>query len=318
VVGNRVTEAAEARAQAGSGDLFRLRQFPETGEPGGSGGPLPEQEPAAALDHQKCFLLCDDGRRRRFHRTLLLGSPAASLAVAGDGAFGTHWLSRQADGGAEFHQSLVETAGPAPVEQPPGNLLKAAAGGGGADLAGVVGKPTQHPQDIAVDNHAGLVESDTGDRRGSIIADPGQPAEQAVVIGKRAALDDLAGRGAQVAGPGVIAQAAPGSEQFGFAGFGQRRHRGEAFQETLVVGNDHGDARLLEHDFRDPDAIGITRPAPRQRPAGALVPLPEAVANGALVARFHTDEAPGFRPAGRGRRAGPGSRPRPQLPASHG
>src|SRR5881397_3975215 len=34
--------------------------------------------------------------------------------------------------------------------------------------------------------------------------------------------------------------------------------------ETFVIGNHRRDARLLQHDFREPDAVRVSRFAPRQ------------------------------------------------------
>ena len=32
----------------------------------------------------------------------------------------------------------------------------------------------------------------------------------------------------------------------------------------MIVGQDGGDARLLQHDFRDPDAVGVAAASPRK------------------------------------------------------
>ena len=39
---------------------------------------------------------------------------------------------------------------------------------------------------------------------------------------------------------------------------------GKAVEKTIVVGNDGGDARLLQHHFGDPDAVGVAAGAPRK------------------------------------------------------
>src|SRR5690606_15950150 len=54
--------------------------------------------------------------------------------------------------------------------------------------------------------------------------------------------------------------------------------RREASHPALVVRNDGLDARLLEHDLRDPDAVGVRLAAPRQVAAAGVVEGEEAVA----------------------------------------
>src|SRR5450759_2168385 len=54
---------------------------------------------------------------------------------------------------------------------------------------------------------------------------------------------------------------------------GERGDIGEALEKTAVIRNHRGDLGLLQHDFGDPDAVGIARALPRQVVAAvALVP----------------------------------------------
>ena len=81
--------------------------------------------------------------------------------------------------------------------------------------------------------------------------------EFAVVAGR----DFLCGA-MQIARAAVIAEAGPQLQHFVLRRARERFDRGESFQEAMVVGQYRGDARLLQHDFRDPDAIGIAARAP--------------------------------------------------------
>jgi hypothetical protein len=51
----------------------------------------------------------------------------------------------------------------------------------------------------------------------------------------------------------------------------QRLHIGKALHETLVVRDDGADLRLLQHDFRNPHAIGVLVLLPRQVLAPGLI-----------------------------------------------
>src|SRR5271154_5709156 len=81
------------------------------------------------------------------------------------------------------------------------------------------------------------------------------------------------GREMQVAGPRVIAQAAPEGEHLVLARRGQRPHVGKPRDELLVIRDDGRDLSLLQHDLRQPDSIGVARALPWQ-PVAAVLVLP--------------------------------------------
>src|ERR1044071_1790707 len=74
----------------------------------------------------------------------------------------------------------------------------------------------------------------------------------------------------QVARPRVVAQAAPQREHVVEVRPGEGFHIRETREEALVVRNDRRDLGLLQHHFRQPDAIRIARPLPRQ----VMTPVP--------------------------------------------
>jgi hypothetical protein len=86
----------------------------------------------------------------------------------------------------------------------------------------------------------------------------------------------------------VVAEAAPGREHVLLGGFGERVHVGKAREEALVVGDDRGDLRLLQHDLGEPDAVGVTRALPGQAVA-AVGPLPARDAGGEGRSSGHTE-----------------------------
>ena len=68
----------------------------------------------------------------------------------------------------------------------------------------------------------------------------------------------------QIARAAVVAQAAPQRKHFVLRCRCQVANGGETREEPVVINKNRGDLRLLQHDFRQPDAIRITRVLPRQ------------------------------------------------------
>jgi hypothetical protein len=76
--------------------------------------------------------------------------------------------------------------------------------------------------------------------------------------------DDLLRCFLQIACPAVITQAGPQAQDFLLRRGSECVNVREALQKSFVVGKRGGNARLLQHDFREPDAIGIFSASPRQ------------------------------------------------------
>ncbi len=85
--------------------------------------------------------------------------------------------------------------------------------------------------------------------------------------------DDRLRRAMQQMRAPVVAQPAPLLEHALDRRGGEARHVGKRRDETLVIGNDGRDLRLLQHDLGQPDAIRIARVLPGQIVA-AGAPLP--------------------------------------------
>src|SRR5712691_6141536 len=75
----------------------------------------------------------------------------------------------------------------------------------------------------------------------------------------------------QVARPRVIAQAAPQREHVVELRPGERSHIRETREEALVIRDHRRDLGLLQHHFREPDAIRIAGLLPRQ----VVTPVPD-------------------------------------------
>ena len=166
-----------------------------------------------------------------------------------------------ADGGAEIHQPLGVgghgggIGGQQAFGQCPQGLFEGFVGGvavAGEDAA-------ENAFDVAVEDGFAAVEGEGGDGGGGAAADAAEGFEGSAAVGKRAAVfcDDLFGGFVQVAGAAVIAQALPEGEHLVFGGGGEGGDGGEGGEKARVVFGDGGDLGLLQHDFREPDAVGV-------------------------------------------------------------
>jgi len=117
-----------------------------------------------------------------------------------------------------------------------------------------------------------LIERNTRNRCGGIGTDSRQRA-QIFIAGGRTGGGHLSCAPMEIARAAVIAQSAPGRQHSGFRRARERMHIGKAGEKAFEVGNDRFDARLLQHDFRKPDAVEIGRSAaPGQIALHAIVP----------------------------------------------
>ena len=119
-------------------------------------------------------------------------------------------------------------------------------------------KAGQETPDVAVEDGVWLVVAQGEDGSGGRGSDPGQFEEGLEPRGEVSARPhDPAGRLVQMMRAGVVAETGEMPEHGFRAGPGQIPYRGEALEEAIVVGLHGFHPGLLEHDFRDPDAIGI-------------------------------------------------------------
>lgn len=65
-----------------------------------------------------------------------------------------------------------------------------------------------------------------------------------------------------IANAGVVTEAFPEFVDAFGSGFGERLDGGQVLHPMFPVGDDGFDLGLLEHDFRNPDGVGIAGAAP--------------------------------------------------------
>ena len=76
-------------------------------------------------------------------------------------------------------------------------------------------------------------------------------------------LDELRGR-MKIARPIVVTETLPSVQHVGFARFGEGCKIGKSAKPFIIIGNDRRDLRLLEHQLRDQDRVGIVGLPPRE------------------------------------------------------
>ena len=291
-------EWRKVRQATGTGDggqLGQLWQFPHSGHEQRFPRALHEADAAVApIQHAPDFFL--DPTHLRLRVRVPPGGDAPALhcdcavcVLAGWLGYTpfpdrTGWaagLARHAHGCAEFHHGLIEISGPRTREKCLGMLPGLWRGEIDA------GQSLQHTLDIAIDNGHGFGKGDTGDGSGRVTSDAGESLEGFGSLREAAAVLPHEFLCALIQHPGsaVVAETAPGSEHSVFRSRGERLNIRETLKENSVVVNDGRYARLLQHDFAEPDAIGIASLAPGKFAAMPVVPaqqrLPE---NGQVLA----------------------------------
>src|SRR5947208_282596 len=134
----------------------------------------------------------------------------------------------------------------------------------------------EHALDVAVENRSAAAEGERRDRRGARAPDARNLLDLVYRIRESAAVlgDELSGGAMQVARAGVVAEAAPEPQHLVLVRASERPHVGKAGQEALVVGNDRRHLRLLQHHFREPDAVWVPHVLPG-KPFAPVTALPD-------------------------------------------
>ena len=196
---------------------------------------------------------------------------------------------RHANAGAQFDQRLRKRAGTLRNDHAE-RVAERRLGFGQGNVGTRTAHAGKHAQNVAVHSRGADAESDGSNGAGGIIANAGQFPDFFLVGGHDAVifLYQKARRFLQVACAAVIAKPFPKFEEFFLRRGGKVAHRGERGKKALVVGLDRLHARLLEHDLRDPDAVGVARFPPGQVARVGIVPTKER------VDRFGRQDGRGF------------------------
>jgi len=249
------------------------------------GGPLADEKASVSLDDKRDEMACGGGgapaKVWQFSRTIFPESDAKFFHRA-DRAL---WISRGANQRAEFHEGLVEVRARGPFLvlvlrsrsrprivggsvshqffcQPPelrvGFLF--------ARIFCNAENPRQYADDIAVKNWRRLVERDAANRAAGVTPDSRQRDHVVKIIREFAIMlfHDLPRGFLQVPDAGVIAKTLPKLVDFVRTGIGCSFNGREFLHPAFPIRNHGFDLGLLEHDFGNPDGVGIARVPPRQ------------------------------------------------------
>ncbi len=175
-------------------------------------------------------------------------------ALGGDRAHPAPRLGRRAHQRTELHQRDRPDGGVRLVvrQQALGQPLLGSRSRDRRQL-GAADQACEHPAHVGVEHRVPAPEPERRDRRGRVVADPGESAQ--VVVRRRhlaaVPLDDRGGRGVQAQGAAGVAEPAPGSDCLAARGRGEVRRRRPGLQPDAVDRLHPGDRRLLEHELRD-------------------------------------------------------------------
>ena len=260
-------------------------ELPEAGEESAGGAIYGMDEEGAAMRVEED----GGGEADSFGRALaaaggdgIFQAERAGAAEAGDGTFGAGGIARSADGGAELHHGLVPGAGGARDEQMLGFGFELMPAGGLAEIAANGAETGENASDVAVENGERSAVGDAQNGGGGVAADAGE-SESGFLRSRKftgVEADDFFCGAMEIARAGVVAEASPGFEDGRFGRTSEGANGGKPCEETLVIGEDGGDARLLQHDFGDPDAVGIAGSAPGESALVGVEPGEEAAAEG--------------------------------------
>ena len=127
-------------------------------------------------------------------------------------------------------------------------------------------EPREHSRDVAIENSVFCSKRNAKNRSAGVGADAGQRENRVFILWKFSTMlrHDLLRCLLQIARATVIAEARPQPEHFFLRRFCESMPVGESRQKSFVVRNHGSHARLLQHDFRNPDAVRIFRAPPRQ------------------------------------------------------
>ena len=201
------------------------------------------------------------GGARFFARQFVGARALAGDAVGGERAGGAVGFVARTKACTEIHQSLgvgaqfVRAFGQAAFGKLPQAFL-----GGGRGRVGVDGGMAQEDAfDVAVEDGFARAIGKDGYRCGGRASYAFQGFEFGAGVRECAVVlvADLFGGVVEVAGAAVVAQSAPQRHDAVGGGVGEGADGGVSGKEALVVGDDGGDLGLLEHDFREPDAVGV-------------------------------------------------------------
>ena len=183
-----------------------------------------------------------------------------------------HWTKQALRGawganrGAQFHHGLIPITGSGGIEGAVGRLLQGLPAAALAQIPADRAQARQDAPDVSIQDSVWSVKRDAQDGGGGVSTDAGKSEDIFRGLRKDSAMlgDDLLRGSLQVARAAVVAEARPQAKDLVLGRGGESLNIREALEETVVVGNYRGHARLLKHDFREPNSVRVMVTAPGQ------------------------------------------------------
>src|SRR3990167_6627131 len=182
--------------------------------------------------------------------------------------------SRGAPGGPEVHQGLVPVVRLASREERLGQRPHLAISPKPTEPARAEEDAPQDAPHVGVHDGRVLAEGEGEDGACRVAADAAHGPEGVAIVGQSSAVagEGLPGDALEVAGADVVAEGVPGPPHRRGARPCQAGERRIAPEEFAVLRDHALHLRLLEHDLRDEDVVGIVGVPPRQVTAVPAVP----------------------------------------------
>lgn len=135
----------------------------------------------------------------------------------------------------------------------------------------------EQPDRICLENRMSGIESNRQDGPRGVPADSRQLTDRIKIVWKYPVMvgDNLFSRCVQLPCAAIIAQAFPLAKHGNFFGGGKGLNVGKLVQESRKIPLNGRNLCLLQHNFADPNGIGITRLPPRQITSVGAIPYPQ-------------------------------------------
>lgn len=203
------------------------------------------------------------------------GGGSWSLAKSSDRADSALGIVPGAHENREIHHSGMKAAGATNGHELAGYLPQVLAACRRVNRLLDVEEPRQDAGSIGFDDWERLSKCKGRDRVGRVPADTRQQLEIRRVSWNLAveATRDYFRRSMKMMRTTIISQALPGTEYFIPGSTGKGVHIWKLSQPVIIVGNHRSNPRLLQHNLRDHDRIGVARFSPGELPLVFLKPL---------------------------------------------
>ncbi len=159
-----------------------------------------------------------------------------------------------------------QSPGEVRVEKSVGDLLELRPAAAGAEIAVNGSEASEDASDVTIENGKFFFVGNAENGGSGVGTDAGEGESFFFCLWKDPTMirDDFLSGFLKISRARIVAESRPEAKNFFLRGFRERLHGGGSERKAFVIGDDGSDAGLLEHDFGEPDVIGIFVAAPRE------------------------------------------------------